>query len=771
MERAAESVTSRSYDVLRNADEMAIAGNRRVIKLHGSLPAQFPLIVTEEDYRTYPARFAPFVNTVQQAMMETTLLLLGFSGRDPNFLQWSGWVRDQLGSSAPKIYLAGWLGLHPHERRVLESRNVVPIDLALHPSARAWEATGINHRFATEWILYSLELGRPYPRHEWPSPPSQPDEPPPDHLQPIKQLDSEAPEKEPSLEFDDGEAPGVADVLRIWRHNRRLYPGWLAVPATRQADISGRTAEWEDSILREVEDYPLRERVRAIHEIVWRHRILLEILNPAVAAAAQEILDQIADIEAVDDPRREEIDREAVRCICAELLAHARFALDLEVFENVASASSVIALHDGELGHIVCHERCLWALFAMDIDSLRQMLEEWRTDNGDPFWNVRKAALMLEAGVDAGVADLIRASIVEIRNRVSGEREIAAISREAWASLFMAHLENKVLERHRGSRGTMLATYARFHCDVWNEMSVYGRALEPAPTELEKPVFDLGVERPKMVTLPGSADRVWGTNARRMVATIQAVRLGEVMGLPPTVGFWSVTGSLLSRAAEEMFETRYDLALRLMLRVVRYDKDKLIEVLLSRTRVARLPEDSIQSLMETCERMLSQSLPPFVSVPKLGGAARIERARVAVEVQSRVSVRLRGPEAVAAFQKAIGLYADRSFGGHTWMAEPVRNLLARTWEALRPAERTELAFEVLGSPIQGFDGFAAEGDRRYPDPGLVLDQTDMGPPSRTAANEREWQRVVSFLVRSLGVEGEPRERGALRLAHVAIWAD
>ena len=43
----------------------------RIVKLHGSFPADFPLIVTEEDYRTYPKTFAPFVNTVQQAMMET----------------------------------------------------------------------------------------------------------------------------------------------------------------------------------------------------------------------------------------------------------------------------------------------------------------------------------------------------------------------------------------------------------------------------------------------------------------------------------------------------------------------------------------------------------------------------------------------------------------------------------------------------------------------------------------------------------------------------
>ena len=73
-----------------------MASRPRIVKLHGSLPAQFPLIVTEEDYRTYPTKFAPFVNTVQQAMMETVFLLIGFSGDDPNFLNWSGWVRDNL---------------------------------------------------------------------------------------------------------------------------------------------------------------------------------------------------------------------------------------------------------------------------------------------------------------------------------------------------------------------------------------------------------------------------------------------------------------------------------------------------------------------------------------------------------------------------------------------------------------------------------------------------------------------------------------------------
>ena len=36
----------------------------------------------------------------------------------------SGWVRDNLGDAAPKIYLAGWLELSSHQRRMFEDRNV-----------------------------------------------------------------------------------------------------------------------------------------------------------------------------------------------------------------------------------------------------------------------------------------------------------------------------------------------------------------------------------------------------------------------------------------------------------------------------------------------------------------------------------------------------------------------------------------------------------------------------------------------------------------------
>ena len=196
LERASERVLERPYRVIQNVKQLPIASPPRIIKLHGSFPSQFPLIVTEEDYRTYPTEFAPFVNTVQQAMMETVFFLIGFSGDDPNFLNWSGWVRDNLGEAALKIYLAGWLNLSPHRRRMLEARGVVPIDLANHPKASRWPAH-LRHEYATDWLLYTLEPSRPYDETTWPSPPDEEESPIPEHLQPLMRIVPNVPVREP----------------------------------------------------------------------------------------------------------------------------------------------------------------------------------------------------------------------------------------------------------------------------------------------------------------------------------------------------------------------------------------------------------------------------------------------------------------------------------------------------------------------------------------------------------------------------------------------
>jgi hypothetical protein len=131
LERTIDKINVKfNYKILTSQNDLPGSTHPRIIKLHGSVDSAKHYIICEEDYRTYPVQFAPLVNTVQQAMLETQLCLIGFSGDDPNFLSWLGWLRDNMGENCPTIYLVGlFQNMSAAEKMTLESQNITVVDL------------------------------------------------------------------------------------------------------------------------------------------------------------------------------------------------------------------------------------------------------------------------------------------------------------------------------------------------------------------------------------------------------------------------------------------------------------------------------------------------------------------------------------------------------------------------------------------------------------------------------------------------------------------
>jgi SIR2-like domain len=161
LERALPDIHDRKYDLVLTPSDLPTRVKPRIVKLHGSFPSHLPFIVTQEDFRTYPRRFAPFVNTVQQSVIENAFCLLGFSGEDPNFLHWTGWVRDNLGELSPPIYFCSLFEVSPSERRVLEKRNVFPIDLSQVVDKSEIPDDNVRLAKTLEWFLLELWNGAP----------------------------------------------------------------------------------------------------------------------------------------------------------------------------------------------------------------------------------------------------------------------------------------------------------------------------------------------------------------------------------------------------------------------------------------------------------------------------------------------------------------------------------------------------------------------------------------------------------------------------------
>ncbi len=762
LERTRPEVADRAYSVVQNMDEIPLANKPRIVKLHGSLPAQFPLILTEEAYRTYPTMFAPFVNTVQQAMMETVFCLIGFSGNDPNFLNWSGWVRDSLGSSAPKIYLAGWLDLSQHRRRMLEDRGVVPIDLARHPRVHQWPDRQ-RHGYAIEWVLHTLERRRPYDLTYWPSPRSKPYSAVPARLQPVVEVSSKQPREElvGEAEIARDELQGkVEQILEIWRHNRKAYPGWLFLPEGEERETLRRnTNEWERHILTALPGLTAVERLDAIRELVWRRGVLLEPISAELESAAEDAL------EAVDCQNRTvngvaetginwSTVREAWRTVALALVTAARFRFDSDLFSKRTEALGPFLNDDHDVHQRLCQERCLWAIYLMDFEALEGLLEDWQVRDCDPIWMVRKAALFWESNRNGEAAELVRHALDAIRSSPDADGSVASASREGWA-LWSAFTMDSLREfRQRWDQ------LAALKCDAMLEMDLIAPKVNESDGSQEAPAFDVSVRRGPGVrfsaTMPG-------------LAAHRAIRLSEVAGLPPAtkhedsiVGA-AVASDILKSAAEELATIEPELAIRLILRVCGYDKDKTLERVLSRTRVAVLPADTAKSLVQICSGVIEHALPRTVSVdgPR-DSEFWTERMRVAMEVLSRLVLRLAPDMAEATLDRAIEWYRSPQVSQDSWLMTPLGKLLQRSWEAIPGDSRSHRALDLLATPIVGMDGFSAAIDSSYPDPGGFLRVEDL-PPTRPPESDGQWHDVITSLVRGLDSGDEPRKRAAHRM--------
>lgn len=223
LERAA-STTVADYEIVHTTSDLPHAGGRRIIKLHGSLGTSEHFIIAEEDYRTYPTRFAAFVNLARQVFIENELCLLGFSGDDPNFLQWSGWIRDNLGGNARRIYLVGVLRLGRAKRKFLEARNIAPIDLGpLVENSTSSE----RQSTAMAQFLAFLSEAKPAPRSAWHPASHTAYAFLPTSLEGRRRQGSDA----------DYAASLLDQAARVWRRDRATYPHWLVCPADRRQDL------------------------------------------------------------------------------------------------------------------------------------------------------------------------------------------------------------------------------------------------------------------------------------------------------------------------------------------------------------------------------------------------------------------------------------------------------------------------------------------------------------------------------------------------------
>ena len=765
----------RAYGVVTSADHLPVVAPPRIVKLHGSLPGTFPLIVTKSDYEGYRDGFAPFVNTVQQAMMETVFLLLGFSGKDPNFLRWLGWVRKNLQKSMPRIYLANWLDLDADARAELEDRDVVPIDFARHPKALDWPEP-LRQAKAAEWLLLSLEHGRPYPAEDWPQPVEPGRRGVPNDLKPVDSAriggPCEEPHDHPKGEPDQPDyLESIREVLRLWRRNRRCYPSWLVMPFERAAYMRFTTDRWEPQILKALPHLADgAERLGALRELVWRREAQLDPLSelPELADAVADVLDGVdCEQRLVGDEKRDDSDWDSLRrqwrTLATALLTAARYDLDRERHEQWARRLVPFFDEDPEVAERVQHERCLWRLNHHDFEQLEVLVDEWRPQAADPAWLLRKAALLMELGRAKEARELALGVLESVRRWPSATASLAGPSREAWAlSLVEATHGHRgdVASRHRElqSRFRELAPY---RCDPRAEFSDHERAVSVQGQGREYKPFDLGVRNVKGLSFSKVA-------SLRALAGFRVIRFTEVVGSPSVV-----SGDLLVRSAEALLPYRPQWSSVLSTGLSNEQAKRRFSKTLSRWRIACTAPELAFTLGEAQHRTIAFALERLGQRKDTVRGRWIWRHRLeaAIEALSRFVLRLEAEEVERVLVLAQDLCCNSRVRSDLSLLGAVSHLLSRSWEALPAPFRDRHVLDLFRLPIPGVDGFAVDAPDHLKDPSHVLNSDRARPPTpeRNAENEPQWAEVVRLVNEGLCTGGTARERAALRFAVMAEW--
>lgn len=679
LERAADSVIGQSYETVRSLEDVATTRAPRIVKLHGSLPSNRPFILSEEDYRTYPRLFAPFVNLVQQVLLENELCLIGFSGDDPNFLTWTGWIRDQLGVSARKIYLVGTLNLRPAQRRLLELRNISIVDF--QPLLMSCPQKD-RHRLAAESFLKFLETSRPQAPWTWPD------------KQDFQPKDFQPDPKD--------QAKHLTTLIPLWSKQRKAYPGWAVCPEGVVLHLKHSTIspEFNKNALQEM---TLPERCRLFFELAWR----LDTAQLSIPDWLQQEVDRLAD---KSDGWDDQSHRHFVQLFLLKRARESNMGLAEDLLQKLRGNVDL----EADLKAAVAYQGCLKAKGELDFDSVERGIRELQGE--DPLWRLRKGALLCWLGNFSEAQAAVDQAITELRWKYARNRHsLWVLSRLAWA-----HFAKKQYRHARDEEpapdlmvhddlDSLQSRISEAKCDPWDIFQSIERRAESEIQKFEErrqtieTRFDAGTYRDHSGDLyfggwDESALRDWG-------------RLADQVGLPERV---KNLDSLVSRMerAEWAVEPKSIEDFQRVLNLVQEGAQKILERRFSRLETARLPDDVYAWLLQTTLRSLDNALPRIEGEKGLWGSSWTARATSYIELLSRLIVRADSEKALVAWRK--GLQIARLSKCPSTLFEPLGHLMQRSISAVPPQERSALILDALEFPLPDERGLPEHIGRDWP---------------------------------------------------------
>lgn len=409
------------YTVVYNKDTLLYSTSPRIVKLHGSFPNIHPYIITEEDYRTYPQCYPEFVNTVRQSLIENLFCMIGFSGDDPNFKSWLGWLRDVMGKNISPVYFVTYdSNLHDSRRNLLAKQRIEVLNL--HDLSHV---DGLQQAF--EFLFQYLKTEN---QSQW-------------NLKLTKGL------------REMRTVDQLKDVTKEMATIRNSYPGWLILPEKYYDDCRDVVSEVHFcGKIREMDGLKKENLYRFYYELCWRLQVTLTPMN----------VDWM--VEAFEDIPIEEIaDNAMLVDVKLSLLSYYRLVGKELEYENLATT---LDKYKNELKPFqlrrLSYDRCLMALSRLDHEKVKTILNSWQVSETDFVGALWKAAVMAEVDQIGDALNLLNRASEQVRRAIlSSQKE----------SFFYKSCQVAV-ERSLYMLGRQYGPYKKYpNCDYVNEIRFF----------------------------------------------------------------------------------------------------------------------------------------------------------------------------------------------------------------------------------------------------------------------------------------------------------
>ena len=595
LERATKNISSRRYDIVVNQNELVYSNPPRIIKLHGSFPSVKPFIITEEDYRKYPKEFAPFVNTVQQSLLENTLCLIGFSGDDPNFLSWVGWIRDNLGEeNSPIIYLVGMFNYSDADLKLLKRRNIVVVNLRLCAGVND-HAQALNVFFE---YLNDKKRNNTYDPH-WPN-----------------GINLVVPKpKELSTENN------VSDFVEFINNLKISYPGWLIAPSSVRQKLWNKISRWV-SYLSVEKEISIELRLKYLSSVSWCLDVCLRPVFDDLALVMEDTLKNIGNDFAKYNFDEITITKLSLVRYYREESKWDKWEKEISKLKNNRSNLSTFYLNQ------MYYEECLGYFAKLNIKLLSSLIKDWEPSINYPVWMLRKASLLAEVDDLEQAKQLSNKALSTIRDKLNLapiSNNLELLSLESYAMMLVRF--TYVADEHKlndefSERWRELSAY---ECDPWKELDYFDLVLagDYQEPKHEKKQYNFDI---------GSISRTY-TDAIDVQAleAMSLIRMLEYSGLPIRINHSVIRGESVFNALSPICNYYPFLANFTLLRLA---SSKNTKKFFTRKTLLKIPCDVIENCVSVymnalrnipdtrsyngwkysfCER-LRESLPEVLSI-------------------------------------------------------------------------------------------------------------------------------------------------------------